>query len=425
MPIFKRERRNTATDPPAATAAAARSEFTGERLLAELFGRPGTITRAEALEIPAVRGCINFIAGAVSMLPVKLYQESDGKAEEIPGDNRVRLLNDDTGDTLDAAQFWRAMLADYYLGGAGYAYIRRRGNRVEGLHYVKHGSISINHNNDPIYKDYDVFVNGVQYLPYDFLKLLRGTRDGATGQGIINENALLLSVVYNTMRFEENLVKNGGNKKGFIKSAKKLTQESMDALKTAWRNLYGNNNESTAVLNEGLDFKEISNSSVEMQLRENKEANSAEICRLFNLPPSAASGTSDAAGYAAAFKTGVQPVLRAIECALNRDLLLESEKADHYFAFDTKELLKGDIKARYEAYKTGLEANFLQIDEVRFMEDLPALGLNFLKFGLNTVLYDPVTKLLYTPNTGKYSEMGVQNLNESEETKENADRNTQ
>ena len=36
--------------------------------------------------------------------------------------------------------------------------------------------------------------------------------------------------------------------------------------------------------------------------------------------------------------------MTAIQCALNRDLLLEKEKPELYFAFDTKELLKGDIK---------------------------------------------------------------------------------
>jgi len=103
---------------------------------------------------------------------------------------------------------------------------------------------------------------------------------------------------------------------------------------------------------------------------------------------------------------GVLPVLRVIECALNRDLLLEREKGSCYFAFDTKEMLKGDIKARYEAYKMGIEANVLTVDEARFMEDLPALDLNWIKIGLGTVLYDPVKKTVYTPNTDQMTSIG-------------------
>ena len=95
------------------------------------------------------------------------------------------------------------------------------------------------------------------------------------------------------------------------------------------------------------------------------------------------------------------PILSAIECALNRDLLLEKEKKSFYFAFDTKEITKGDIKTRFEAYKTALDANLMQIDECRYMEDLEPLGLNFIKLGLQDVLFNPQTKEVYTPNTNK------------------------
>lgn len=48
-----------------------------------------------------------------------------GRAVAITDDPRVFLLNDDTGDTLNANEFWRAMIRDYYLGKGGYAYIDR------------------------------------------------------------------------------------------------------------------------------------------------------------------------------------------------------------------------------------------------------------------------------------------------------------
>ena len=105
--------------------------------------------------------------------------------------------------------------------------------------------------------------------------------------------------------------------------------------------------------------------------------------------------------YETFIKTAVMPVITAIECALNKDLLLEKEKKSFYFAFDTKEITKGDIKTRFEAYKTALDANIMQIDEIRYMEDLEPLGLNFIKLGLQDVLFNPETKEVYTPNTGQ------------------------
>ena len=89
---------------------------------------------------------------------------------------------------------------------------------------------------------------------------------------------------------------------------------------------------------------------------------------------------------------------------------MESEKPGQskeplYFSFDTKELLKGGLLSRYQAYKTALDGNFLQIDEVRYMEDKPPLGLNFVKLGLQDVLYEPETNTVYTPNTNKTTDI--------------------
>ena len=56
---------------------------------------------------------------------------------------------------------------------------------------------------------------------------------------------------------------------------------------------------------------------------------------------------------------------------------------------------------RFQAYQLAVESNIMQVDEVRYREDLPALGLDFIKLGLQDVLYHPKTKEIYTPNTDK------------------------
>lgn len=373
-------------------------------LLKALLGNT-SITKEQALNIPSVKGCINFIADTVSMLPIKLYKDTGGKAEEVKDDIRVKLLNDDTGDTLDAVQFWRAIVTDYFLGKGGYAYINRYLNRVISLHYVDETHIHVQKNTDPIFKTYKITVNGKDYWPHEFIKILRNSKDGAQGVSIIEENSLILSVAYNSLIFEETLMKKGGNKKGFVKSPRKLTQEAIDKLKEAWRKLYSNNSDNVVILNDGLDFQEASNTSIEMQLNENKESNSAEICKIFNIPVNIIKGTATRQEYANGFKMGIMPVLKTIECALNRELLLETEKGSFYWAFDTKEMLKGDIKERFEAYRTAIEANFMQPDEVRYLEDMEPLGLNYIKLGLDTVLFNPKTGEIYTPNTNKIQNM--------------------
>lgn len=98
-------------------------------------------------------------------------------------------------------------------------------------------------------------------------------------------------------------------------------------------------------------------------------------------------------------------IMSDIECSLNRDFLLESEKASRYWAFDTKELTRGDIKERYEAYQIGLNQHFLQVDEIRKLEDMEPMGFDWITLGLDSVLYNPKTGQIYTPNTNAMQQM--------------------
>lgn len=375
-----------------------------EILLSALIGRTA-VTGEMALQIPTVRGCINKISNVISSIPIRLYKKGEnGQPEEVLDDHRTTLLNDDTGDTLTATQFWRAMLEDYFVGKGGYAYICREKGEYRSVHYVEDKNVSFLYNNDPIFKDYEVLINGKAYQPYNFLKILRNTKDGMRSLSISQENPLLIGLAYASLIYEDNLVRKGGNKRGFLQSERNLSTAQMDNLKEAYRRLYSNNSENVVVLNNGVKFQEASNTSVEMQLNENKTTNAQEICKLMGVPVGILIGEATDNDREIFIQTCVD-IMVDIECSLDRDLLLEKEKGQYYWAFDTRELMRGNIKERYEAYRIGLEKNFLQIDEVRQKEDLPPLGFEWITLGLDSVLYNPKTGEMYTPNTNAVQQM--------------------
>lgn len=187
----------------------------------------------------------------------------------------------------------------------------------------------------------------------------------------------------------------------FIKSPRRLSQQAINSLKEAWRNLYSNNTESVVILNEGLDFQEASNTSVEMQLNENKKTNGDEICKVIGIPPSLLSGNAGEQDEKNFIKYELSNLLAEFRTALNRAMLLESEKQMYFFDFDISELIKGDIDKRYNAYSVGIEKGFLQTDEVRKKENMPPLGMKFIKLGLQDGLYDPESNKVIVLNTSK------------------------
>ena len=376
-------------------------------LLRALLGGEG-VDRDTIMNIPAISACVNMIADTVSSLKIKLYRKDKDRIEEVTDDHRTFLLNEDTGDTLDAVQFKKAMITDMFLGRGGYAYVNSVRGEVISIHYVEEQKIGFHKNCDPIFKDYMLEVGGRTYNPWQFITLLRNTRNGCYGRSIIEESPELWDIIYSSQQYEKTLVKKGGNKKGFLKAKNKVADEVMEKLKAAFRKLYSNNSESVVVLNDGLEFQESSNTSVEMQLNENKETNNKDACKVFLIPPTIINGNPSEEDKKQYYQGCILPILIRFATAINRAMLLEDEKSTMFFAFDDTDLTKGDIEKRFEAYKIALDSGFMQLDEVRKNEKLPAFGLDFIKLGLQDVIYYPKENKIYTPNTNKLSEMAAQ-----------------
>lgn len=368
-----------------------------------------------ALNIPAVSACVDFISGTVARLPIRLYRENDGKTSEITCDIRLQLLNDSTGDLLDPYQMKKAFVRDYLLSGAGYIFPERRRNEFVSLRYIANEHVTFTKNYDPIYKTALYQIGTRTFYDDEIMRICRNTNDGVTGIGIIEEHPDILNAAYKQIVYERYLVERGGNKKGFIQVDDRVTQEVLDDLKEKWKTLYSSDNSNMMILNKGLKFVENSNTSVEMQLNESKDTNNELICQIFGLSSKVISGTANDDEYISAIKTAVMPVVAAIETALNRSMLLWSEMSDHYFTLDTKELLKGDILKRYQAYQIALHEGFLQVDEVRYEEDKEPFNLNWIKLGLQDVLFDTKNHTIYTPNTNqtvKFGEFSIDKQND-------------
>jgi HK97 family phage portal protein len=377
--------------------------------------RDTSIDRASALEMPVVSGSVDLICNTFAMIPFKLYKEEevDGKkvTREVE-DARVDIINDDTTDKLDGFQFKKAICEDYLLGKGGYAYIHKVGNNFKGLFYVQDKHITIMINQDPIFKSFDIMVNGSTYKDYQFIKMLRNTKDGASGVGLTSEISRALKTAYKRLLYDYDLATTGGSRKGFLKSQKHLDEKAMTSLKNAWEQFY-NGTANTVVLNDGMEFQEASNSSRENEIDIKNKTFDSEIKDIFHI------GNT----YDDFIKNAIMPIATAFATALNRDFLLEKEKKSYYFAPDTNELFKGSMKERFEAYKIAVETGFKTRNEIRYLENDDALeGLDMINLGLGDVLLNSKTGEIYIPNTNTMFKMGenpTENNNNPQENVEN------
>ena len=97
----------------------------------------------------------------------------------------------------------------------------------------------------------------------------------------------------------------------------------------------------------------------------------------------------------------VSPIISAIEDAVNKMLLLESEKADGFeFKLDPSKLLQSTRKERAEAIGAEFDAGLISFWEARSELDRPkTVTDDYLKLSLGAVLYKYENDEMVIPNT--------------------------
>jgi HK97 family phage portal protein len=365
----------------------------------------------KALSIPAVSSAVNRIATLVAVLPIKLYKTEKVKTDdkdkndaepktrtiELPDDKRVYLLNIDSGDTLDQFAIKRNLARDYLLEKGAFLYVERKnhkaGDDIEALKYVPPAQITAVINDvNPLAKDGQYLVLGQHYEQFNFVSVLRDTDDGLLGKPLTKQINDVLNTAVSNIFYEMGIVKKGGTKKGFLQSERELSKDAMAQLKQAWRDLYSNASDNVLVLNKGLTFQEASDNSVDLQINQRATRLAKDLAEVFGIHND---------NFDDIFRDAVLPVLEAIESALNKSLLLETEKPNHFFQFDKREIVKASLKERYEAYKVASEIGVLTKNEIRDSENLePIDGMDIVSMGLGDVIFDTKTKEYFTPNTG-------------------------
>lgn len=359
-------------------------------------------TRADALSIPAVATAVDWISGAISGLPIRMYKKTDSGYQEIFDDYRIDLVNQYSGNCMTASDLFKNIITDYLLDGNGFAYVVKRGNKIEKLSYIPPTKLTYTESVDCIDKVLKIWIDSREIRDYDLFRICRHTKNGLTGIGFVSDNQLLLSTILNSLDYE-NKTTSSGVRRGFLKSKFKLDKDKLKSLKEAWRKLR-NRDSDVLVLNEGIEFENATSTATESQLSQNKEINTRAVLTYFGLPSNfLTNANSDS--YKTAVMISVLPIVAQLENALNEFLLLESEKGQLKFVIDTNSLMRTNIVERYNAYKTGIDSGVLTIDEVRRLENLQVLELPFLKMSLGNVLYNTENGSIFVPNTGVTTDM--------------------
>lgn len=354
-------------------------------LFEEVFGYASDkVTIDDALQIPIVNACVSRVSDVIASTDLRLYKKTDKGREEVENDNRVKILNTKVDNGLiNSFELKKLIVRDYFLKGHCYFYVKRSGNKVEDIAYLD--NVSISSNSDPFNKLFTIHAYDKTLRPHDTLRITRNTKDGMRGKSIIDETGLHFLLIIKTMERLLTDAKRGFLPKGMFKMEKNI--RDLDAVREDVRKMLSDKNSGYIFLNSSITYEPLEKKK---DAENEAKANASElnkIAAMFGVPVSIINGGANEEDKFNFINFTILPLLATIEASLNRDLLLEREQGKYYFAFDTKELLKGNLKERFEAYQIAIKNNIMSMDEVRDIENMPRLNLGFYKFNIADAMY--------------------------------------
>jgi len=219
---------------------------------------------------------------------------------------------------------------------------------------------------------------------YEFLIVARNSEDGLSGKGILSSKEILEIILSQNEVLQKALV-NAAKPSGLLKAKNRLTKDAIEKLRASWNNLYSgtSNTGKTVLLEEGLEYQELSMNLGNLEFVENKKAFDSDIKKLF--------GLDSITNNDEFLKRVISPILVNIEGALNKSLLLEREKKEGYFLrFNTAELSRPNELEKVQIVSELLKNGLCTLNEGRAMIDINpyvAPEDDFLLLNLGSVMF--------------------------------------
>jgi HK97 family phage portal protein len=368
-----------------------------DRRLLELLGiEPDEINvkGKNALKEITVYSCVRIRSEFMSVLPLKVYQDQNGK-KKVTDHYLNSLLKLRPNPHMTSSAFKKAMEAQRTMFGNGYANIEwvTRGpnkGRVKALWPMDASKVTVVVDDTISVPSvlgsgnrvaYVVDVGGEQrkLKPEDVLHIKGVTLDGLVG---IPPIEILRASIENAAAGTEYINKffrHGLQSRGIVQYVGDLDAKAKETFRKNFEEMSSglNNAHRISLLPIGYQFQPIQLSLTDAQFLENAELTIRQIAAAFGVKMhqlndlDRATHTNIAEQQREFYAATGQAMVTDDEEEFTYKLFLDSELADgYYLKFNVDAIIRSDIKTRYEAYKTGIQAGFLKPNEAREKEEM-------------------------------------------------------
>jgi HK97 family phage portal protein len=371
--ILGRETRETV-----ATSDPSLAEFLGHRA-----NGTGVVDPNRASGLAVAQACISVISQNLAAMPMNLYQRSaNGGRDRAASHPLHSVLHDRFNSQMTAFEGREFLVVSLLTNGNGYAQIETNARgQVVALHPLHPSNVAVERleNGRLRYRISDDRGHSKILLQGEILHLrYRLASDGVMGVSPIQLARETFSLALTQQDQATRQASRAFRAEGALVFPQSIGgDKKADALQILRDRVEGQVETSgILVLDGGVDWKSLSITAKDAEFLDSRKLSNMDVARTFSVPPTVV-GITDNATYSnvdgesrALVVRCLAPMARRIEQAMNAALLTVESRKRLFVEHDLAGLMRGDIKARYEAYRIGREWGWLSPNEIRAWENL-------------------------------------------------------
>lgn len=336
------------------------------------------ISETSAMTISALYAALNFIAGVVASLPLRVYRNlRDGgkeRALDHPLYDRLHTKANSTG--LTAWQWVYTSILHKYLWGNWWTHAPRD---LE-LTPLLPDRTWIDPRTPMFVRTRDNTGSEVILDRRDVLLIPHVSLGGVTGRGVIHYARESLGLIKAQDEFASSFFGSGVKAGGFVQVPHGVTmdEKTREGLQKDFNEKYANLGESwkAIFLSGGAEWKPNEIDAQKAQALESRQFSIAEVSRWTGLSPHLLHDLSRATFNnieeldLALVTFTLTPIVTQIEQAMNVTFFDDAQRQEFYVKFELKGLLRGNLQARTQFYREMLDRGVFTADDVLELEDM-------------------------------------------------------
>ena len=353
--------------------------------LAEFFGMRGAAGLAASPDavlsnLAVAARCVSLRSEMLASIGLFLFRRTaDGGRERADNDPLYAVLHDGFNDRLSAYEGREMLVRSLDLHGNAYARIERNGRgEVVALYPLEHHTVGVEKlaSGRLRYR-----VSGAVLLQEEMLHVRGASKDGVLGLSPLQIARGSLALALSQNETAAALVGNGLRPSGVMSYPDRLSLEAHAKVKASLTERFAgaSNAGKVMVVDGGAKFEHLAWSPEDAEFLDNRRLANLDVARIFGCPPTTV-GIPDHGTYSnqeqeatALVRNALGPLAARIEGALARCLLTPAQRRALYIEHDLSALLRGDVKARFEAYRIGREIGALSPNDIRRRENEPPI----------------------------------------------------